>query len=135
MPSQVVQIAGSFLEGSHVTTVARVASAAEVTLFSSDFQSYAWSVWDDSDPGATTPVASGSGNTMSDVMLSALQNDGYWDGTDTIGYTMRHTVPAASFSPTQIGGHTYRIEYLLTSSTHGVVPVVSIAQCLPMRST
>lgn len=134
MPSQLVLITGPFLEGSDFTVAGRVCSAAEVVLFASDFTSWTYTIWNESQPG-TPSIGSGGSAVPADILFSTLQLDGYWDGIDTIGYSMRHNVRASLFNTPHIGGNTYRIEYSMESAAHGSVKAVAVAQCVQMRST
>ena len=58
--------------------------------------------------------------------------DGYWV-QDTIGRNFLGKITAANFE--QVGGHVYSVEYSVTLSTFGMVPVDFEVACTPRRSS
>ncbi len=72
-----------------------------------------------------TAVSSTLGGTASDVLETALTNDGWWKGGGD-GYTFRDT---NGYVPTVSGGEVVKIVYHLNTTSFGTIKAVFLYNC------
>jgi hypothetical protein len=60
--------------------------------------------------------------------FTSLVLDTYWGDLDEKGYSARFTVPGSGF--TSVGGHTYRLELVITTPNFGLLVEQELIQCV-----
>lgn len=108
------------LEGKNIWTKARVLGEDNIPLLQADVTGYSLQVFDTDVSTSETAVYSFSTTSASSVIFNTLQLDSSWR-KDTIGYNFKHEVAYDAW--VQQGGHTYVLEYELTTDD-GPVPVI-----------
>ncbi len=117
-------------EGSDIWTLARPAGPDNVVLLKDDVTKVDISIFDVDTP-TTTEHNEPGGITLANVMETSLQTDGYWT-KDATGYTLKHRVTFAEHG--MEGGHSYRVEYDLTTVNFGKLPLLHIVKCRSLSS-
>jgi hypothetical protein len=124
-------IQGEIWEEAWPTTVARLVTPAGIVLVAGDLitgngsagTGWDWRVYDLQGATPSTPIYSLNGQAASSV-LAAIVLDGYWGGTDDVGYNFRHTLDMTQAGLVIEGGHVYRVCYRLNTTLYGPVMVV-----------
>ena len=80
------------------------------------------------DEAVYSATVAGGSSAIYNVVMPALQTDGWWGGVDSTGYNFFYKLPVTTKFP---GGQRYRVEFTLTltssaSSTHGTVTMGNV---------
>lgn len=116
-------------------TLARVVGQDGVLLLQSDVQTVSLNVFDENQPGVAA-IYTNAAIDPTTVIFDTPQNDRRWTLPDQ-GYNFGHYLPAATaFGTTsEIGGHSYVLKYLLTTTARnasGVIPIVRVVDVAPL---
>lgn len=118
----------TFWEGTDLRLLARPVGLSNNVLDSSDFSSATLSIYDLTSDTPTTDLYSGSDPSS---LEASLQTGDEWTADDT-GYTFDFTLSDSDWG--SVGGHTYRIEVKITTTSDGVVPIVFEGICKALTS-
>lgn len=125
----------TFREGEHIPIVAYVTTPDGKILVSSgasgDIVTAATRSIFDLNGDPSVEVSGPTALTLTSVLFTALQTSAYWT-MNTTGFCVLDLVTPAMFAA--VSGRTYRIEYLFTTTTYGVVPLKVDARCEGMLS-
>lgn len=120
---------GSFFEGRKFWIMDRPVGPDGAVRFASDIQAYTLDIYDSTQQGNPTLVhtETDDGNLTE---KTALTTDGYWT-LDDDGYSMRLEVdPEAWTAEDAVGGRSYLLRLLYTSSEFGGIPLFWLLKCV-----
>lgn len=129
-------IAGSILEGSNATLVARVETPNQAIPLSggagdTGVTSVTLNVYDLPNDSPEVLVYTAA-LTAANCFKASLTVDGYWS-VDSTGYNFFNVVLATAFE--QHGGHRYRYEYSVLTPNFATIPVDFVVTVEPRYST
>ena len=131
MANQEFIIQSAQLEGKNIWTKARVVGEDNVALVQADVTGYSLSVFDLTSDTSETAIYSFSDTSATSVVFNTLQTDSSWR-KDSVGYNFKAMVAYTAW--TQQGGHTYQLEWNLSTSD-GPVPIIHRVKILPIHRT
>lgn len=130
MPTEVISLRGSVLEGVDPVVVAAVDTPDGTNLVQGDLTGVAnaqiiFSIFDRNADAPATALATGTLDETA-VIFDTLQTDGYW-GLDGVGYNFRSSFATASFPD---GGGSYRIEIHGVTTSFNIVKWVAFVDII-----